>query len=112
MAETLGDRIRKARLCYGMSQAELARRIGISSTAMNQIESGKTPDPGVSRIIGIAGVLGVCTDALLLGRKEEGTALASAGVWVDSPTPPREDAPATPPTQPARRPRQATPAAS
>ena len=27
MAETLGDRIRKARLCYGMSQAELARRI-------------------------------------------------------------------------------------
>jgi transcriptional regulator with XRE-family HTH domain len=80
MAETLGDRIRKARLGYGMSQAELARRIGISNTALNQIESGKTPDPGVSRIIGIARVLGVSTDALLLGRQEEGTALASASV--------------------------------
>jgi len=71
MAKTLGDRIRQARLRYGMSQAELARRIGVSSTALNQIESGKTPDPGVSRIVGIASVLGVSTDYLLLGRKGE-----------------------------------------
>jgi transcriptional regulator with XRE-family HTH domain len=69
MGKTLGDRIRQVRLRYGMSQAELARRIGISSTALNQIESGKTPDPGVSRIVGIASVLGVSTDYLLLGRK-------------------------------------------
>ena len=71
MAKTLGDRIRHARVRYGMSQAELARRIGISSTALNQIESGKTPDPGVSRIVGISSVLGVSTDYLLLGRKDE-----------------------------------------
>ena len=70
MPDTLGDRIRDARLHYGMSQAELARRIGISATALNQIESGKTPDPGVSRIIGIARVLGVSTDALLLGEQD------------------------------------------
>jgi transcriptional regulator with XRE-family HTH domain len=74
MPDTLGDRIRDARLRYGMSQAELARRIGISSTALNQIESGKTPDPGVSRIIGIARVLGVSTDALLLGCEDEDAA--------------------------------------
>jgi transcriptional regulator with XRE-family HTH domain len=71
MVKTLGARIRQARLRYGMSQAELARRIGISSTALNQIESGKTPDPGVSRIVGIASVLGVSTDYLLLGRKDD-----------------------------------------
>jgi transcriptional regulator with XRE-family HTH domain len=71
MAKTLGARIRQARLRYGMSQAELARRIGISGTALNQIESGKTPDPGVSRIVGIASVLGVSTDHLLLGRKDD-----------------------------------------
>jgi transcriptional regulator with XRE-family HTH domain len=71
MAKTLGARIRQARLRYGMSQAELARRIGISSTALNQIESGKTPDPGVSRIVGIASVLGVSTDYLLLGPNDE-----------------------------------------
>jgi transcriptional regulator with XRE-family HTH domain len=75
MTETLGSRIREARERYGMSQAELARRIGISGTALNQIESGKTPDPGVSRIIGIARVLGVSTDALLLGGKDEDATL-------------------------------------
>jgi len=81
MADTLGERIRKARLRYGMSQAELARRIGISSTALNQIESGKTPDPGVSRIIGIASVLGVSTDYLLLGQEEaEQSELLAAAV--------------------------------
>ena len=70
MAKTLGHRIRQARLRYGMSQAELARRIGISSTALNQIESGKTPDPGVSRIVGIADILGVSMD-WLAGREDE-----------------------------------------
>ena len=80
MADTLGRRIRQARVRYGMSQAELARRIGISSTALNQIESGKTPDPGVSRIIGIASVLGVSTDYLLLGQEDEDSELLAAGV--------------------------------
>ena len=47
MADTLGSRIRQARARYGMSQVELARRIGVSATALNQIESGKTADPGV-----------------------------------------------------------------
>jgi len=65
MAETLGSRIRQARDHYGMSQAELARRIGISATALNQIESGKTSDPGVTRIVKIAETLGVSADLLL-----------------------------------------------
>ena len=69
MAEPLGRRIRQARERYGMSQAELARRIGISGTALNQIESGKTPDPGVSRILGIARVLGVSPNDLLGWRE-------------------------------------------
>jgi transcriptional regulator with XRE-family HTH domain len=68
--ETLGQRIRATRIEYGMSQAELARRIGISSTALYQIETGKTPDPQVSRIKNIADVLGVSTD-YLLGRDED-----------------------------------------
>jgi transcriptional regulator with XRE-family HTH domain len=65
MADTLGSRIRQARERYGMSQVELARRIGVSATALNQIESGKTADPGVSRIVKIAEILGVSTDYLL-----------------------------------------------
>ena len=62
----LGTRIRKAREQARISQAELARRIGISKTAMNAIEGGAT-DPRASRIVAIAQVLGVSTDTLLLG---------------------------------------------
>ena len=63
---TLGDRIRQARERVGLSQIELARRIGLSKNAMNSIEAGDA-DPRASRIVAIAQVLGVSTDALLLG---------------------------------------------
>src|SRR6266852_1132310 len=82
MKETLGERIRKARLLYGMSQTELARRVGISKTAMNQIEMGET-DPRASRITAIAETLHVSTDSLLLGRQSEDTRGTSAGRGAD-----------------------------
>ena len=65
MEPTLGERIRQAREEYGMSQAELARRINVSKTTMNEIEQGTTLDPRVSRIIAIAEVLRLSLDALL-----------------------------------------------
>ena len=64
---TLGDRIRHARERVGLSQIELARRIGLSKNAMNSIEAGDA-DPRASRIVAIAQVLGVSTDALLLDQ--------------------------------------------
>ena len=70
MKETLGDRIRQARARLRLTQAELARRIRISTTAMNAIESGDT-DPRASRITALADVLGVSTD-YLLGRTAPG----------------------------------------
>ncbi len=70
MAETLGDRIRVARARLRLSQAALARRIGISSTAMNAIESGGA-DPRASRITALAKALQVRPD-YLLGYTEEG----------------------------------------
>ena len=65
MGLTLGDRIRLARERYGMSQAELSRRIGISKQSMYQIEANKTPDPGVLKVKAIALTLGVSVDRLL-----------------------------------------------
>ena len=62
---TLGDRIRQARERVGLSQIELARRIGLSKNAMNSIETGDA-DPRASRIVAIAQELGVSTDTLLL----------------------------------------------
>jgi transcriptional regulator with XRE-family HTH domain len=70
MSESIGKRIRKARVKYGMSQAELARRIKVSLNSMNKIELGETPDPRASRIKAIADVLKVSAD-YLLGRKDE-----------------------------------------
>jgi transcriptional regulator with XRE-family HTH domain len=65
MQETLGFRIRRARMYRGMTQAALARAIGMSTQSMNMIETGNTPDPGASRVRDIARVLRVSTDFLL-----------------------------------------------
>ena len=69
MDRHLGERIRHARTTYGMSQAELARRIGISKTAMNDIEQGQTVDPRFSIVERVARALGVSLD--LLAREED-----------------------------------------
>lgn len=69
MEATLGERIRQARKARGMSQKFLAAQIGISPTALNQIERGETRDPGVSRIVAIARQLQVSAD-VLLGLKD------------------------------------------
>jgi transcriptional regulator with XRE-family HTH domain len=80
MAELLGDRIRKARLKYGMSQAELARRIGVSKNAMNEIETNKTLNPGVLQVKAIAAALRVSADYLLGLMDEVETELLAAAV--------------------------------
>ena len=89
MTSAVGAHIRQARLRYGMSQAELARRIGISKTAMNDLEQGKTRDPHLSYIVAIAEELHLSIDDLI-GRQEA-------------------HAEASPPTRP--RPRKAAPVA-
>ena len=70
MAESLGERIRKAREFCGMSQSALARRIGVSKQALYQMESGKTEDPGALKIKAIAIALRVNAN-YLLGLSEE-----------------------------------------
>jgi transcriptional regulator with XRE-family HTH domain len=64
MAEPVGRRIRAARLKYGMTGAELARRVGITPQNLNVIERGNT-DPRASHVAAIARVLRVSTDYLL-----------------------------------------------
>jgi transcriptional regulator with XRE-family HTH domain len=60
----LGRRIRQAREQAQVSQAELARRIGISANALCAIEAGET-DPRVSRVVAIARELHMSLDALV-----------------------------------------------
>jgi transcriptional regulator with XRE-family HTH domain len=61
----LGDQIRLARQAYGMSQSELARRVGISKTSMNLIERGEVHDPRWSHVVAIAKALRLSLDTLV-----------------------------------------------
>jgi transcriptional regulator with XRE-family HTH domain len=61
---TIGERINAALLRAGVSQAELARRIGKSAPNVNRWARGsKEPEPG--SLVLIAGALGVTVDELL-----------------------------------------------
>ena len=63
---TLGERIRQEREKRGISQAELARRIGVSKNTMNMIEENKIADPRFSRVLAIARQLGMSHDVLVM----------------------------------------------
>jgi transcriptional regulator with XRE-family HTH domain len=69
--ETIGDRIRQAREAKGLSAAELARRVGITQSALSQIEDGTTRSPKPVHLFAIADALGVDPRKLALGSKEE-----------------------------------------
>ncbi len=64
MANPIGQRIRTAREDYGMSQAELARRVGVKAQTMNAIELERL-DPKASLVRDIARVLRVRGEYLL-----------------------------------------------
>jgi transcriptional regulator with XRE-family HTH domain len=61
--EDIGSRLREERDRVGISQRELARRVGLSSSMISQIESGQSK-PSVSTLYGIVTELGVSLDDL------------------------------------------------
>lgn len=60
----IGQRIRKFRKAYNLSQEELAEKIGISTTHMSHIETGNTK-LSLTVFVDIANALSVQTDELL-----------------------------------------------
>ncbi len=63
----LGERIGILRRTRGLSQAELARRLKISASAMGMYEQGRR-EPSVQMLVSLARELGVTTDFLLTGH--------------------------------------------
>jgi transcriptional regulator with XRE-family HTH domain len=59
-----GDRLRQVRETKGLSQDDVARRLGFSDTQMNKYERGKN-SPSVENIIQLAELLEVSADYLL-----------------------------------------------
>ena len=62
----VGARIKARRKQFGLTQAEVAQKLGIASQSVTNYESGKT-DPSIRNLISLSAVLGVSTD-YLLGR--------------------------------------------
>lgn len=65
----LGTRIASLRQGKGLSQAELARRLHISASAVGMYEQGRR-EPSVEILIALSQELGVSLDYLLSGRPD------------------------------------------
>ena len=65
----LGSRIASLRQSYGLSQAELAQRLHISTSAIGMYEQGRR-EPSVDTLIALSREFGVSLDYLLSGRPD------------------------------------------
>ena len=63
----IGVRIALQRHKLGMTQAELARRLCISASAVGMYEQGRR-EPSLDLVVALAEELGVSTDYLLAGK--------------------------------------------
>jgi transcriptional regulator with XRE-family HTH domain len=63
----LGQRIAAMRHHLGMSQAELAKRLGVSPSAIGMYEQGRR-EPSLDGIVTLCGIFGVTADYLLTGK--------------------------------------------
>lgn len=61
---TLGEKVRKLREAQGLTQAKLARQVGLSDSLIAQIETGKA-QPSLNTLDRLADVLGVSTSYFL-----------------------------------------------
>jgi transcriptional regulator with XRE-family HTH domain len=82
-AETLGARLRELRTDAGVTLRALAGRLGISPSAVSQIERG-VMRPSVSRLIAYVGAIGVPLSAVFetgIEKAPEGSAAARAAEY-------------------------------
>jgi transcriptional regulator with XRE-family HTH domain len=86
--EGIGDRLREERVKAGISQRELARRLGLSASLISQLESGQSR-PSVGTLYSIVTELGVSLDQVIRGEDFAPTvgsdASSSNGVAAHSP---------------------------
>jgi transcriptional regulator with XRE-family HTH domain len=83
--DAIGDRLREERVKAGISQRELARRLGLSPSLISQLESGLSK-PSVGTLYSIVTELGVSLDRIIKGEDADGELGPGAGAALsDSP---------------------------
>lgn len=70
MNETIGNRIAKYRKQKGMTQEELASKLGVSSQAVSKWENDASC-PDISLLPQLCRILGISADELLSGKTDE-----------------------------------------
>lgn len=68
----IADRLREERVKAGLSQRELARRLGVSPSLISQLESGQS-NPSVGTLYGLVTELDLSLDRLIRGPDYEDT---------------------------------------
>lgn len=68
--QTVGDRVKAARMRRALSQEQLGRETGVSEATINRIERGLNAQPRFVTIHKLAGALGVDPGWLLTGEGE------------------------------------------
>ena len=63
----LGGRLAELRFRAYLSRVELARRAGVSEDLVQSLEQGRTANPRLYTLLGLAGALGVSASALIEG---------------------------------------------
>jgi transcriptional regulator with XRE-family HTH domain len=63
----LGSRLNALRNDVCLSRAELARRAGVSEDLVQSLEQGRTTNPTLQTLLGLAGALGVTVNDLVEG---------------------------------------------
>jgi transcriptional regulator with XRE-family HTH domain len=65
--DAIGERLREARKRAGLSQRNLAKRLGLSPSLISQLESGQTK-PSVGTLYAIVNELGLSLDSVIRGE--------------------------------------------
>jgi transcriptional regulator with XRE-family HTH domain len=78
MLDSIGDRLREERIKSGISQRELARRLGLSASLISQLESGQSR-PSVGTLYSIVTELGLSLDRVIRGGDFQESVSAEGG---------------------------------
>lgn len=86
LSTQIGGRLRRLRLATGRSLASVAQELGISSSALSQMETGAL-QPSVNRLVELVGVLGVPISAIFDDLDVFERPVAPLDEWAAEPIP-------------------------